>query len=564
MDTAVVKKKKDGVVKSMGAKKGAKLSLKEAADQKLQEAAEKYAKGSLDFGSRKSQYKALRKTLEGTTKKIVDAATSAATSEILLPADAGYIEMENERKVYSLKQKEIIENVDMNTAKNSIDLQLHNFGPYNVDYSRNGRYMIFAGRKGHVATFDCLRTTVGTELQLQEDVFDAQYLQNETLFAVAQQKYTYIYDNKGVEIHCMKRHERPYKLDYLPYHFLLTSVGHSGWIKWHDISTGDFVAGYGTGHGPCRVLTHNQSNGVSHLGHSNGIVTLWSPAAGKPLVSLFCHKSPVTAVAVDREGYYMATAGLDGMLKVWDLRKYTSLQSYKLDHPATSLDISDRGLVGIGLGRTVQVLKNAFTQARDVTYLTHAVRTPNQALSSGAGAAAAKRALLSSVKVHSVKFRPLEDLLCAGHTHGVSTFIVPGAGEPNFDSFENNPFSTLKQRREAEVQSLLTKLSHETIALDAAFVGAVEKDAETLQAEHKSLFETANATELKKKEKNRKRGKNKISAKLRRKQKNVIDAQLLKLKEKQSADRAARGKEGAVVEVAEKVPSSAISRFMKK
>jgi len=43
---------------------------------------------------------------------------------------------------------------------------------------------------------------------------------------------------------------------------------------------------------------------------------LWSPAAGKSLASLFCHKAPVTAVAVDREGKYMATAGLDGYLKV--------------------------------------------------------------------------------------------------------------------------------------------------------------------------------------------------------------------------------------------------------
>lgn len=163
---------------------------------------------------------------------------------------------------------------------------------------------------------DCLRNTVGTELQLQERVNDVQWLQNETLFAVAQDKYTYIYDHKGVEIHCITRHDRPLKLDYLPYHYLLTTANQSGWIKWHDISTGDFVAGYQTGHGPIKVLRHNPSNAVSHVGHANGVVTLWSPNAGKALVSMFTHKSPVTDLAVDREGRYMVTSGLDGYLKV--------------------------------------------------------------------------------------------------------------------------------------------------------------------------------------------------------------------------------------------------------
>ena len=129
-------------------------------------------------------------------------------------------------------------------------------------------------------------------------------------------RYSYIYDNKGVEIHCLRNHERPYKLDFLPYHYLLASVGHSGWIKWQDISVGEYVAGYQTGHGPTRVLKKNPHNAVSHVGHSNGVVTLWSPSAGKALVSMFCHKSPVSDLAVDRGGRYMATSGLDGYLKV--------------------------------------------------------------------------------------------------------------------------------------------------------------------------------------------------------------------------------------------------------
>jgi hypothetical protein len=54
----------------------------------------------------------------------------------------------------------------------------------------------------------------------------------------------YIYDYAGVELHCLKKHDRPYRVGFLPYHFLLTTVGHSGWLKWHDISTGKVMLSY--------------------------------------------------------------------------------------------------------------------------------------------------------------------------------------------------------------------------------------------------------------------------------------------------------------------------------
>ena len=365
---------------------------------------------------------------------------------------------------------------------------------------------------------------------------------------------SYIYDSKGVELHCMRRHERPHRLDFLPYHFLLTTIGHSGWIKWHDISTGEYVSGYSTGHGPSRVLTHNRINAVSHVGHSNGVVSLWSPAAGKALVSMFCHKAPVTDVAVDNSGRYMATAGLDGLMKVWDLRKYACIHAFKPRHPALSLDISDTGLLAMGVGREVQVLKDAFTRPVDVTYLQHEVTCTGTRVA-GEGAVASKRALASSIAVHSVKFRPFEDVLAIGHSHGVTSIVVPGAGEPNFDSFEANPFANPKQRREGEIQSLLGKLSSEMIGLgkcnmsyllcmhlclswcvcvyavrvDSSFVGGVDKDTETLRAEQQEVFFAANEKVMVKKDRNRARGKNKISAKLRRKQKNVVDAQTVRV-----------------------------------
>lgn len=433
------------------------------------------------------------------------------------------------------------QHVDVNTQKNILNLELTKFGPYRCDYSRNGRFLCFGGQKGHISILDCLKMQVGMELHLQETVNDVQYLHNESLFAAAQRKYTYIYDNRGVEIHCMKNHERPYRLDYLPYHYLLTSIGHSGWIKWQDVSIGEAVAGFSTGHGPSWVLKHNRFNGVSHVGHTNGVVSLWSPASGKALVSMFCHKASITDIAIDRSGTYMATAGNDSIMKIWDLRKYGCVHAYKTDHPVNSLDYSDKGLLAMGIGRTVQIMKDPHLQPHNTnggvvasTYMRYEVPPPRDpAFMSSGGINASTKNLASSISIKSIKFRPLEDVLCIGSTHGVHTIVVPGAGEANYDSFEANPFINTKQRREQEVQGLLNKLHYDTIGLDSSFVGKLDTNQVELRKEHQEIFEEANRKKVEsdKKNKHRARGRNKISAKLKRKQKNVIDAGSLKLKE---------------------------------
>jgi U3 small nucleolar RNA-associated protein 7 len=61
-------------------------------------------------------------------------------AEVLLLGDTGFIRPEGNEKTYRLKQRDIINEVDMNTAKNAMDFQLTKFGPYNLNYSKNGRY----------------------------------------------------------------------------------------------------------------------------------------------------------------------------------------------------------------------------------------------------------------------------------------------------------------------------------------------------------------------------------------------------------------------------------------
>ena len=74
------------------------------------------------------------------------------------------------------------------------------------------------------------------------DLYTYRYLHNETMVAAAQRQWVYIYDNEGIELHCLKVLDSPLQLQFLPFHFLLACsvsiyVLYQGIMDWTETET---------------------------------------------------------------------------------------------------------------------------------------------------------------------------------------------------------------------------------------------------------------------------------------------------------------------------------------
>ena len=515
--------------------------------RKLAEARQAYGRGKairvVNVKDRK-----LKANLQRIESKYRDAILDAKDAEILHENQAGFLEPETElEKTYKIRQDGVQQAVGTEQAQKSFDLKL-DLGPYRADYTRNGRHLLLAGRKGHVATCEWRDGKPGCELNLNETVRDAKWLHNNQYFAVAQKKYTYIYDQAGVEIHCLRKYVETQFLEFLPYHFLLAGIENSGYLRYTDTSTGQIVAEHPTRKGTPTAMAQNPHNAILHVGHQNGTVSLWSPNSTTPLIKIQAHAGPVRAAAIHRSGHYMLSGGQDLRVKLWDLRALKEVHSYSTFHPASSIDISDRGLAAIAAGTSTTIWKDLFLHG------------------SGHDPAKIQSPYLSwgntGQRVENVRFCPFDDILGIGHGKGFNSIIVPGAGEANYDAMEINPYETVKQRQEKEVTSLLDKLKPETIALDPDFIGRLDQRSAEQRAREKDLDAPPIDPLAKIKERNRGRGKNSAIRRLLRKKgsRNIIDEKRLRL-EAMKEDRVNRDKERLKRDRLE--AGAAFSRFIK-
>ncbi|XP_025274183.1 WD repeat-containing protein 46 [Canis lupus baileyi] len=410
-----------------------------------------------------------RSRLEVAEAEEEEISIKAARSELLLAEEPGFLEGEDGEDTAKIRQAEIVEAVDIASAAKHFDLNLRQFGPYRLNYSPVGRHLAFGGHRGHVATLDWVTKRLMCEINVMEAVRDIRFLHSEALFAVAQNRWLHIYDNQGIELHCIRRCDRVTRLEFLPFHFLLATASETGFLTYLDVSVGKIVAALNARAGRLDVMTKNPYNAVIHLGHSNGTVSLWSPAMKEPLAKILCHRGGVRAVAVDSTGTYMATSGLDHQLKIFDLRgMFQPLSARTLPQGAGHLAFSQRGLLAAGMSDVVNIWMGqgmASPPSLEQPYLTHRL----------------------SGHVHGLHFCPFEDVLGLGHSGGITSMLVPGAAEPNFDGLENNPYRSQKQRQEWEVKALLEKVPAELICLDPRALAEV--DVISLEQEKKERIE---------------------------------------------------------------------------
>ena len=411
----------------------------------------------------------LRALIEG-QEDVIDkgARLTSLYERYVLDTPGSIIAPDETLKTSSITQTELQRSVPVGSVFKRFSLSLKTGGPYRAKYSRSGRFLLLAGRSGHVSVIDWLSTKLKVEKDLQEVVRDVCFLQDESFYAAAQKKYVYIYDRKGRETHVMRNHTDVNRLEFLPYHFLLVSGSNSGHIKYQDVSTGGVVAEVATGAGPINVMRQDPARGLMLVGTSKGVVSLYSPNNGnEPLAKVFVGGAAVFDVCVDRSGNYMFSTSGDKRIRVWDVRNFKELYRTTASRFVfTSLDMSQRGVLAAAGGTRVATYQDLHLASapevserrRDVkldVFLGHRI---------------------TDTFIENLSFAPFDDVLGVGHNTGFESLIIPGAGEPNIDSYEDNPISTGKQRGNTVVARLLEKLEPATISLNESLLGSVVPD----------------------------------------------------------------------------------------
>ena len=72
-------------------------------------------------------------------------------------------------------------------------------------------------------------------------------------------------------------------------------------------------------------------------GVSNGVIQVWDMKTQSVVTNFNEHQDAIHSLAFSENGYYMASAGADGFVKLWDLRNGSCLQNLEVGSPVNSI-----------------------------------------------------------------------------------------------------------------------------------------------------------------------------------------------------------------------------------
>lgn len=107
-------------------------------------------------------------------------------SELLHNFQPGFLEPEYEGDhTVKVKQSEIIQSVNLQTAASAFDLSL-NMGDYQCEYSRNGATLMLTSSQGHLSLLNWREKELLLEINLKEKISGGTFLHSDEMFALCQ------------------------------------------------------------------------------------------------------------------------------------------------------------------------------------------------------------------------------------------------------------------------------------------------------------------------------------------------------------------------------------------
>ncbi|KAF6988941.1 hypothetical protein CFC21_006358 [Triticum aestivum] len=144
--------------------------------------------------------------------------------------------------------------------------------------------------------------------------------------------------------------------------YFVTAAKDNTWC-FYDISTGSCLSqvGEASGQEGYTSASFHPDGLILGTGTTEAVVKIWDVKTQSNVAKFEGHAGPVTAMSFSENGYFLATAALDGV-KLWDLRKlrnFRTFSPYDSDTPTNSVEFDFSGTYLAVAGSDIRVYQVA-------------------------------------------------------------------------------------------------------------------------------------------------------------------------------------------------------------